>query len=70
MKRTVAKVMDGPGSFLGYRALHKKIREVLNLHVPRNVVYEVMADVNLQGLEDRGGVGQPKRARRIGTFIY
>ena len=59
VKRTVAKVMDGPGSLLGYRALHKKIREEHNLNVPRNVVYDMLADVNPQGLEDRGGVGQP-----------
>jgi len=70
VKRTVAKVMDGPGSLLGYRALHKKIREVLNLHQYQEtrVVYEVMDDVNPQGLEDRGVVQQPKRARRVGTF--
>jgi len=70
VKKAVEKEKDAPGYFPGYHALHKKIREVLNLHVPRNMVYEVMADVNPQGLEDRGGVGQPKRARRIGTFIY
>jgi hypothetical protein len=60
--------MDGPGILLGYRALHKKIREVHGINVPRHVVYDVMADVNPQGLEDRGGVGQPKRPRRKRTF--
>jgi len=59
VKRAVEKEKDAPGYFPGYRALHKKIREVLNLNVTRNVVYDVMADVNPQGLEDRGGVGQP-----------
>lgn len=66
--RVVEKEMKGPGRFLGYRALHKKIREVHTLNVPRNVVYDVMADVNPQGLEDRGGVGQPKRQRRKRAF--
>ena len=70
MKKAVEKGKGAPGYFPGYRALHKKIREVFNLHVPRNVVYKVMADVNPQGLEDRGRVRQRKRARRIGTFIY
>ncbi len=46
--RAVEKEMNGPGRFLGYRALHKKIREVHTLNVPRNVVYDVMADVNPQ----------------------
>ena len=64
----VEKEMNGPGRFLGYRALHKKIREVHTLNVPRNVVYDVMVDVNPQGLQDRGGVGQPKRQRRKGAF--
>ena len=66
--RAVEKEMNGPGRFLGYRALHKKIREVHTLNVPRNVVYDVMTDVNPQGLQDRGGVGQPKRQRRKGAF--
>ena len=47
--------MDGPGSLLGYRALHKKICEVHGLSVPRNLVYAVMTEVNPQGLEARGG---------------
>ena len=53
--------MDGPGSLLGYRVLHKKIREVHGLSVPRNLVYAVMTEVNPQGLEERGRVGRPKR---------
>ena len=28
VKRAVVKEMDGPGRLLGYRALHKKIREL------------------------------------------
>ena len=42
--------MKGLGSLLGYRYLHKKVREV----------YDVMADVDPEGLEERGGVGMPK----------
>lgn len=68
VKRAVVKEMDGPGRLLGYRALHKKIRELHGLNVPRNLVYNVMADVNPKGLEERGGVGQPKRARRKTAF--
>ena len=33
---------DAPGCFLGYRAIHKKIREQHQLAVPRGLVYDVM----------------------------
>ena len=49
--------MKGPGSLFVYWPLHKKAREVYGLNVPRNLVYDVMADVNPEGLEERGGVG-------------
>ena len=69
VKQAVEKEMEGPGKLLIYRALHKKIREIHGLNVPRNLVYNVMSDVNPQGLEDRAGVGQPKRARRTKSFV-
>jgi len=68
VKRAVLKEMDGLWRLLGYRALHKKIRELHGSNVPRNLVYNMMADVNPKGLEERGGVGQPKRARRKTAF--
>ena len=68
VKGAVEKEMKGPGSLLGYRSLHKKVREVHGINVPRNVVYDVMADVNPEGLEQRGGVGMPERPKRTGAF--
>ena len=68
VKGAVEKEMKGPGSLLGYRSSHKKVREVHGLNVPRNLVYDVMADVNPEGLEERGGVGMPKRPKRTGAF--
>ena len=68
VKGAVEREMKGPGSLLGYRSLHKKVREVQGINVPRNVVYDVMADVNPEGLEQRGGVGMPKRPKRTGAF--
>jgi len=59
VREAVAKEMDGPGSLLGYRALHKKIREVHGLSVPRNLVYAVMTEINPKGLEERGCAGRP-----------
>ena len=69
VREAVEEEMNGPGSLLGYRALHQKIREVHGLSVPRNLVYAMMAEVNPQGLEERGGVGKPKRPRRKNAFI-
>ena len=68
IKEVVEKEMKGPGKLLGYRSLHKKVREVHGLNVPRNLVYNVMMDVNPEGLEERGGVGMTKRPKRTGSF--
>ena len=68
VERAVRKEMEGPGRLLGYRALHKKVREIHGLNVPRKLIYDVMYEVNPQGLEDRGGVGEPKRPRRKETL--
>ena len=61
--------MDGPGSLLGYRALHRKLREVHTLKVPRNLVYAMMEEVDPSGLEERGGVGKTKRPIRAKRFV-
>ena len=42
VREAVEKEINGPGSLLGYRALHQKIREVHGLSVPRNLVYAMM----------------------------
>ena len=34
--------LAGPGKQLGYRAMHKKIRQLYELNVPRGLVYDVM----------------------------
>ena len=56
----VEKEISGPGKLLGYRAMHKKIRDIHSLNVPRDLVYMVMAKVDPSGLEERGGVGKPR----------
>ena len=56
----VKKEISGPGKLLGYRAMHKKIREIQGLQVPRDLVYAVMTKVDPDGLEERGGVGETK----------
>ena len=69
IKNKVAEELDGPGRLLGYRALHKKLREIHGLNVPRNIVYSMMGELDPTGLENRGGVGQTKRPRRTGAFV-
>ena len=63
------KEMEGLGRLLGYRALHRKIREVHVLYVPRDIVYVVMSHVDREGLRARGSVGIPKRPKRKNPFM-
>ena len=53
IETAVRQEMDGPGKFLGYRALHKKLRQVHELNVPRDVVYAVMYSVDPVALKER-----------------
>ena len=53
IETAVRQEMDGPGKLLGYRALHKKLRQVHELNVPRDVVYAVMYSVDPVALEER-----------------
>ena len=66
----VREEMEGPGQLLGYQAMHHKIREQHQLHVPRNLVHDVMTLVDPEGLERCGNVGIKKRRRgATGTFM-
>ena len=47
----VREEIEGPGQLLGYRSMHKKLREQHNLAVPRGLVYDVMTLVDPEGLE-------------------
>ena len=55
--------MDGPGKLLGYRALHKKLRQVHELNVPRDVVYAVMYNVGPVALEERAPQFKKKKPK-------
>ena len=67
VKDAVKKELEGPGRLLGYRAMHKKVRQEYNLHVTRDAVYNVMYDLDPEGLEARGGIGVKKK-RKKGNF--
>lgn len=68
LREIIRNELDGPGACLGYRALHKKVREVHGLKVPRTLVYNMMFDVDPTGLENRRNVGKPKWHRKPRPF--
>ena len=43
VKSAVKKELQGPGKFLGCRAMQQKVQEVHGLNVPRNLVYAVIS---------------------------
>ena len=67
MLDAVGNELKGPGKLLGYRAMHKKIRQEHNLNVTRDQVYNVMYALDPEGLKNRGGVGA-KKMRHKGNF--
>lgn len=69
VETAVREEIEGPGQLLGYRAMHKKLREQHSLAVPRDLVQDVMGLVDPEGLQRRGDVGKKKRRRgATGTF--
>lgn len=67
VREVVKKELEGPGKLLGYRAMHKKVRQEHNLLVTRDAVYDVMYDLDPDGLKARGPVGVNKQ-RKKGNF--
>lgn len=63
------KEMQEPGKYLGYRAMTKKIQEVHCMNVLRDLVYEIMSNVNPEVLAVRGFVGKSKRPPRRVLFV-
>ena len=53
VEAAVKKELEGSGKLLGYRALHKKIRQVYDLNVPRDLVYAVMYNVDPEALKQK-----------------
>jgi len=60
VENAVREEIEGPGQLLGYRAMHKKLREQHSLAVLRDLVYDVMGLVDPEGLECPGNVGKKK----------
>ena len=64
VKDAVKKELEGPGKLLGYRTMHKKVRQEYNLHVTRDAVYIVMYDLDPEGLEACGGIRAKKKREK------
>ena len=62
VKAAIREELRGPGQLLGNRAMHQKVKQVHMLPVPRDLVYDVMFDVDPKGLQDRA-FGKRKRAK-------
>ena len=63
----VKQEMQGPRKLLGCRALHKKLRQVHDLNVPRDLVYVVLYNVDPDALTERAPQYKKKKAK--GNFI-
>ena len=67
VRTAVATELDGPGVLLGYRAMQKKLRQVHMLNVPRELVHNVMYELDPEGLEGRR-LGK-KEKKKKGKFV-
>ena len=59
----VQKELEGPGKLLGYRAMNQKLRTEHNVQVPRHLVYNVMAELDPEGLEARNLQRKKKKVK-------
>jgi hypothetical protein len=59
----VRKELDGPGQLLGYRAMQNKLRQEHGLNVPRDLVHDVMYDLDEEGLAARRPCRKQKKNR-------
>ena len=63
MADAVHKELEGPGKLLGYRAMNQKLRTEHNVQVPRHLVYNVMAELDPEGLEARNLQRKKKKVK-------
>ena len=63
VESAVRKELQGPGRLLGYRALNQKLRIEHRIKVPRHLVYNMMANLDPEGLEARNLQKKTKKAK-------
>ena len=64
VKDVVKKELDGPGKLLGYREIHRKVRQVHDINVPLDLFHAAMYDLDPKALEARGPVGKKKKKKK------
>ena len=69
VKEAVASELEGPRKLLGYRAMQKKIRQVHQLDVQRDLVHAVMYDLDPEGLENRRVFAKKRKPKGCFTSI-
>ena len=62
--------LQGPGQLLGYRSKQRKMWEQHQLAVPRNLVYDLMTELDPDGLEQRGSVPVKVPAAPLLCFLF
>ena len=67
VREAVQNEIQGPGKFLGYRAMQNKIRQVHGMNVPRDLIYAVMYDIDAEGLE--APCPGKKHRKKKGRFV-
>ena len=67
VREAVGKELEGPGKLLGYRAMTQKIRQKHDMKVPRDLVHNVMYDLDAEGLKARAPGAKKKKPK--GHFI-
>ena len=58
IRRAIEKEMEGPGKLSGYRSIWHALRLRHHIHVPRDLVSEILKEIDPAGVEER-------RARRL-----
>ena len=53
VKEAIKNELDGPGCLLGYRAMQNMLRQEYKLNVPRDLVHDVLFDLDPDGLAAR-----------------
>ena len=65
VKTAVKEELNGTGQLLGYRGMFQKIRQEHKINVARNKVYDVMSELDPEGLQARAVVRKRKHRKKV-----
>ena len=69
IKTAVQNELDGPGKLLGYRAMNQKLRTEHHICVPRNVVADVLYEMDPEGVQSRNVKKKKKKDKKPFTSL-